>query len=252
FVEDYTAKGVGLRMADSHTGNHRRVDFMPLENIQRFLASNLRLDSIREVLLLHLPFGLQRSPMLGETFADGSGFLRTQIKRQVLLVLLCFPKSRLLGDPNQIKRFGFVRFIKIFDADRLVNKLCMVWVEHFKIHANIARFQGSPLKNSNTPFTNKVEKKSVPGPRSQNVEEENKPAIVLDETCVNQQDYSTSLMGKVKEFGSLTNLKVVLANAGFGNIKLKYMGGYWVMIEFQIEASKEKFKVNVGIGSWLS
>ncbi|GKB37158.1 hypothetical protein Tco_0882100, partial [Tanacetum coccineum] len=49
-------------------------------------------------------------------------------------------------------------------------------------------------------------------PQSQNVEEENKPAIVLDETCENQQDYYTSLMGKVKEFSSLTNLKVVLAN----------------------------------------
>ncbi|GKE31085.1 hypothetical protein Tco_1450407, partial [Tanacetum coccineum] len=52
----------------------------------------------------------------------------------------------------------------------------------------------------------------VKGPQSQNVEEENKLAIVLDETCVNQQDYSTSLMGKVKEFCSLPNLKVVLAN----------------------------------------
>ncbi|GJV85996.1 hypothetical protein Tco_1525894 [Tanacetum coccineum] len=90
------------------------------------------------------------------------------------------------------------------------------------------------IENSNTQFTNKAEKKSVSsvvhkdsgvygysnsyahtikiGPQSQNVEEENKPAIVLDETCENQQDYYTSLMGKVKEFGSLTNLKVVLAN----------------------------------------
>ncbi|GJY82239.1 hypothetical protein Tco_0495615 [Tanacetum coccineum] len=93
--------------------------------------------------------------------------------------------------------------------------------------------------------------KFLTGPQSQYVEEENKPAIVLDETCVNQQDYSTSLMGKVKEFSSLTNLKVVLANKGFDNIKLKYMGGFWVMIEFQTEASKEKFKAKVGIGKVL-
>ncbi|GJT29734.1 hypothetical protein Tco_0910009 [Tanacetum coccineum] len=57
-------------------------------------------------------------------------------------------------------------------------------------------------------------------------------------------------MGKVQEFGSLTNLKVVLANEGFDNIKLKYMDENWVMIEFQIEASKENFKANMGIGSW--
>nr|GEU77077.1 hypothetical protein [Tanacetum cinerariifolium] len=38
FVKDLTAKGVGLRVADSHTGNHREDDFMPLETIRRFLG----------------------------------------------------------------------------------------------------------------------------------------------------------------------------------------------------------------------
>ena len=40
------------------------------------------------------------------------------------------------------------------------------------------------------------------------------PAIVLDETCVNQTNYSTALMGEVKDFTSLTNLKKVLAVEG--------------------------------------
>ncbi|GJV28212.1 RNA-directed DNA polymerase, eukaryota, reverse transcriptase zinc-binding domain protein [Tanacetum coccineum] len=69
---------------------------------------------------------------------------------------------------------------------------------------------------------------------------------VVDAFILNRRSKS------VKEFGSLTNLKVVLANEGFDNIKLKYMGGYWVMIEFQTEDSKERFKANVGIGSWFS
>nr|GEV29828.1 RNA-directed DNA polymerase, eukaryota, reverse transcriptase zinc-binding domain protein [Tanacetum cinerariifolium] len=85
-----------------------------------------------------------------------------------------------------------------------------------------------------------------------NVVEENKPTLVLDDTCLNQEDFSKSLIGKVKDFRSLTNLKVALDNEGFNNIKLKYMGGYWVMIEFQSEDSKEKFKTNVGTGSWFS
>ncbi|GKE23727.1 hypothetical protein Tco_1435239, partial [Tanacetum coccineum] len=34
FVEDYTAKGVGLRVADSHTGNHCKDDFTTLETIR--------------------------------------------------------------------------------------------------------------------------------------------------------------------------------------------------------------------------
>ncbi|GKB24534.1 hypothetical protein Tco_0863935 [Tanacetum coccineum] len=48
----------------------------------------------------------------------------------------------------------------------------------------------------------------VGGPIPQNERGgENKPTIVLDETCMNQQDYFTSLMGKVKEFDSSTDLK---------------------------------------------
>ncbi|GJV24047.1 hypothetical protein Tco_1376742 [Tanacetum coccineum] len=37
FCRRPTAKGVGLRMASSHTGNHREDDFTPLETIRRFL-----------------------------------------------------------------------------------------------------------------------------------------------------------------------------------------------------------------------
>ncbi|GJY77111.1 retrovirus-related pol polyprotein from transposon TNT 1-94 [Tanacetum coccineum] len=90
------------------------------------------------------------------------------------------------------------------------------------------------------------------GNQTPNMEGESKPAIVLDETCMNEKDLSKSLMGKVKEFGSLSNLKVPLANEGFDNIKIKFMGGYWVMIEFESEVSKEKFKTHVGVGSWFS
>ncbi|GKD67463.1 hypothetical protein Tco_1309571, partial [Tanacetum coccineum] len=34
FLRRPTAKGVGLRVADSHTGNHPEDDFMPLETIR--------------------------------------------------------------------------------------------------------------------------------------------------------------------------------------------------------------------------
>ncbi|GJV41017.1 hypothetical protein Tco_1419457, partial [Tanacetum coccineum] len=33
FIEDLTAKGMGLRVTDSNTGNHRKDDFTPLETI---------------------------------------------------------------------------------------------------------------------------------------------------------------------------------------------------------------------------
>ncbi|GJY46578.1 RNA-directed DNA polymerase, eukaryota [Tanacetum coccineum] len=56
----------------------------------------------------------------------------------------------------------------------------------------------------------------------------------------------------VKDFGSLSNLKVVLGNEGFDNIELRYLGGLWVMIEFKSVEVKEKFQSNAGTGSWFS
>nr|GEZ65988.1 nucleotide-binding alpha-beta plait domain-containing protein [Tanacetum cinerariifolium] len=44
------------------------------------------------------------------------------------------------------KRFGFVRFINVFSEERLISNLCTVWMDRFKIHANIARFQRPMVK----------------------------------------------------------------------------------------------------------
>ncbi|GJT29742.1 hypothetical protein Tco_0910017 [Tanacetum coccineum] len=65
------------------------------------------------------------------------------------------------------------------------------------------------------------------GTTSHYEEVESQPALVLDESCLNQSDMSIALMGKVKTFDSLSNLKSVLAKEGFDKITLKYMGGLW-------------------------
>nr|GEY34132.1 nucleotide-binding alpha-beta plait domain-containing protein [Tanacetum cinerariifolium] len=51
------------------------------------------------------------------------------------------------------------------------------------------------------------------------------PAIVLDEECVNLIDLLNSLMGKVKEFASLRNLKTTLLNEGFVDLTGKV---FWI------------------------
>ncbi|GJU88902.1 RNA-directed DNA polymerase, eukaryota, reverse transcriptase zinc-binding domain protein [Tanacetum coccineum] len=170
------------------------------------------------------------------------------------------------------KRFGFVRFIKIFDVDRLVNNLCTLWVGRHKIHSNLARFQrpplyknnnqakieesrhnlGVPLKSKGPNGTSNSYAHVVKGSQSHNLDSENIPAMMLDDSCLNQQNFNCCLMGKVKNFESLSNLKVVLVNEGFDNIDLKYMGGYWVMIKFQSEEAKKTFQSNVGIGTWFA
>ncbi|GJZ98645.1 RNA-directed DNA polymerase, eukaryota, reverse transcriptase zinc-binding domain protein [Tanacetum coccineum] len=166
---------------------------------------------------------------------------------------------------------GFVRFVKAFDMDRLINNLCTIWIGSFKIHENIAKFQRSPLTKNYSQSTkqtqfNSEEIKKVSGVNRNSYSyskvvqagsdrqhvKDDKPAIVLDDSCLNYSDYSLTVMGKVKEFGSMSNLKLVLANEGFVNIQLKYLGGYWVMIEFFPKDSKEKFMANMGVSSWFS
>nr|GFC35974.1 UvrD-like helicase, ATP-binding domain, P-loop containing nucleoside triphosphate hydrolase [Tanacetum cinerariifolium] len=44
----------------------------------------------------------------------------------------------------------------------------------------------------------------------------------------------------------------VVANEGFDNIKFKYMGGYWMMMEFQTEVTKLKFQKNSVMKTWFS
>ncbi|GJX45729.1 nucleotide-binding alpha-beta plait domain-containing protein [Tanacetum coccineum] len=171
------------------------------------------------------------------------------------------------------KRFGFVRFIKVLDVDRLVNNLCTVWVGRHKLHANIPRFQREPLNkhsslhndngvkrgNSGDTYNNNGVKSAsnsyahvVKGFQNAKMDTDLNPTLVLDDSCLNEKDYSLCLMGKVKDFASLANLKVVVANEGFDNVKFKYMGGYGVMMEFQTETTKLNFQANSGMKSWFS
>ncbi|PWA45074.1 hypothetical protein CTI12_AA520810 [Artemisia annua] len=172
------------------------------------------------------------------------------------------------------KRFGFVRFINVFNVDRLVGNISTIWVNRFKLQANIARFQREPLnkkvtekKNDETSrgtfmnsfkdngghvgtksFVNVVKSNDKAG----SGENFDVPGIVLDDECLNTKDLSNTLLGRVKEFASLSNLKTVLTNEGFMDIRIRYMGELWVMMEFDSFMSKDLFRDNVGVNSWFS
>ncbi|GJW00685.1 RNA-directed DNA polymerase, eukaryota, reverse transcriptase zinc-binding domain protein [Tanacetum coccineum] len=171
------------------------------------------------------------------------------------------------------KRFGFVRFINVFNVDRLVSNLCTIWVDRSKFHANIARFHRPPLNSNKATEKKNVESHRggyhVPrkdggdmgksfvnvvksNTRSGSVECDSTPAIVLDEECLYSKDLTNSLLGRVKEFASLTNLKTALQNEGLADINVKYMGELFWCDEFNSPKSKDLFRNNVGVGSWFS
>ncbi|GJW15428.1 nucleotide-binding alpha-beta plait domain-containing protein [Tanacetum coccineum] len=138
------------------------------------------------------------------------------------------------------KRFGFVRFIDVFSKERLINNLGTVWIDRFKIHANIARFQRNNVKQEGEKFVpapainskkfgksgvDKSFKGVLMGDKSAATEvKNNEPALLLDDECLMDMDITNALFGRVKEFASLANIKKALGNEGFSELTIKYMG----------------------------
>ncbi|GKA08647.1 RNA-directed DNA polymerase, eukaryota, partial [Tanacetum coccineum] len=74
---------------------------------------------------------------------------------------------------------------------------------------------------------------------------DSKLALVLDDSCFNESDFTLSLVGKLKEFNSLPNLKKLLVEEGFSDISISYMGGFWESLQFLSKASKENFMSHI-------
>ncbi|GJT23825.1 RNA-directed DNA polymerase, eukaryota, partial [Tanacetum coccineum] len=160
-----------------------------------------------------------------------------------------------------------------YTCQKLVNNLCTIWIGRIKLQANVARFQRAP-KNKQRPVdkeygmhSDNVETEkngegiksisksfaqSVKGDQGQIVSHANIPTLVLDESCLNKDELSLRLLGKVKDFASLNNLKVVLAKEEYANIEIKYMGGFWVMIVFREEETMNSFRASIATGSWFT
>ncbi|GJZ30225.1 hypothetical protein Tco_0575272 [Tanacetum coccineum] len=138
-------------------------------------------------------------------------------------------------------------------------------VGQFKLHANKARFQRATLNKGQGADHKKVANSSRPNSgdsgssnsyvnavKNHKSVDHDSPAIVLDEDCALSKDLSSSLMGRIKEFASLTNLKNALMNEGFVDLNVSYLGELWVLLEFSSVKSKEAFRDNVGVSSWFS
>ncbi|GKB47603.1 RNA-directed DNA polymerase, eukaryota [Tanacetum coccineum] len=123
------------------------------------------------------------------------------------------------------KRFGFVRFINVFDIQRLVGNLETVWINRHKLQANVARFKRSEAKSSQSEGkmtgANKINK--MPRPYISL-----SPTMVLDDSCIVERVLEKFIMGEVKSFSSIPNLHSILLK----------------------EESKKKFATR-GVSSWF-
>ncbi|GKE80089.1 RNA-directed DNA polymerase, eukaryota, partial [Tanacetum coccineum] len=157
------------------------------------------------------------------------------------------------------KRFAFVRFIKVENVDRLVGNLCTLWIGRMHLHANVVRFERSSIHSSRPTNPIRSDKSGAPsfasalkGNPNISLPISSSPAMVLDDSCVVKRDLDNFVMGEVKQFSSINNLRVLLSNEGFQYVKLAYLGGLWVMIELESSKTKTKFMQHVGVASWFS
>ncbi|GJY05614.1 hypothetical protein Tco_0371554 [Tanacetum coccineum] len=119
------------------------------------------------------------------------------------------------------KRFAFVRFIKVFNLDRLVENLCTIWIDRFHLFANHVHFDRPQKPNHSPPKVLHAHKNSFSAfskklfhpkkVKRASVE----PAIILDDSCIKEFDFNLSLMGKVNEVPIIPNLPVLIAKEGF-------------------------------------
>ncbi|GJV17900.1 RNA-directed DNA polymerase, eukaryota [Tanacetum coccineum] len=155
------------------------------------------------------------------------------------------------------KRFAFVRFIKVDNVDRLVGNLCTLWIGRMHLHANVARFDRPPIHSSRPNISTRPAANGASSFASVLKGNPNNfnhiassPAMVLDDECVVERDLDNFVMGEVKDFSSINNLRVLLSNEGFQHVRLAYLGGLWVMIELTSVQTKMRFLKHVGVASW--
>nr|GEW70327.1 hypothetical protein CTI12_AA607460 [Tanacetum cinerariifolium] len=144
--------------------------------------------------------------------------------------------------PNRMskagKMFAFVRFIKIDNVERLVGNLCTLWIGRKHLQANVARYERDSIPSKRVPHKfNHVAPtptsfvSAVMGVSSLPIPLASSPALVLDDSCMVSRDLDNFVMGEVRQFSSINNLRVLLHNEGFMDIEIVYLGGLWVMIK---------------------
>nr|GEZ25451.1 RNA-directed DNA polymerase, eukaryota [Tanacetum cinerariifolium] len=145
---------------------------------------------------------------------------------------------------------------EVDNLDRLVGNLCTLWLGRMHLQANIVRYE----RVSTPPHKPFVPSKPVgassyasalKGTPNTLSYSDPVPAIILEDSCLVMRDFDNFVMGEIKEFSAINNLRLLLANEGFTNVKLSYLGGLWVMIELDSTSTKAKFMQHVGVASWF-
>nr|GEV43275.1 RNA-directed DNA polymerase, eukaryota [Tanacetum cinerariifolium] len=150
-------------------------------------------------------------------------------------------------------------------------RIYTIWIGRYHLYANQVRFD-RPHKSNSIPVKPKVPSRPPhpavfqksngrvgsyaniingvsPGIYGPSIS--SSPVMVLDDTCLVERDLSKHVMGKVKDFMSIPNRYTILKDEGFLDVKLSYLGGSWVLLEFDKVATNENLMNHTGVNSWF-
>ncbi|GKD42791.1 RNA-directed DNA polymerase, eukaryota [Tanacetum coccineum] len=144
-----------------------------------------------------------------------------------LVFVMNFPEHVSARDLwNVCKTYG-----QVDNLDRLIDNLCTIWIGRLRLHANQVRYQRATRASSFK--STKVNEGSVKnsfasvlkaGNQTPTLAFESFPDIVFDDSCIMEKRFVLFLNGEC---------------------------GFWVLIEADSIASKEKISKHIGFASWF-
>ncbi|GKE27777.1 hypothetical protein Tco_1443161 [Tanacetum coccineum] len=161
--------------------------------------------------------------------------------------------------------FGFCRFIKVSNSEALINSISNVWIGKLCLHANMARFDRMKVGNSgdmqakvniasvNNGYTNSNSCKAssyakvVKVSNSNDVKNASDNHQTTSRTEEISNDFPLAILGCYKDFHAISHTRSLCLSEGFLDVQFKYLGGLWVLFEFNSQDAKDKFITHEGI-----
>ncbi|GJZ77185.1 RNA-directed DNA polymerase, eukaryota [Tanacetum coccineum] len=143
--------------------------------------------------------------------------------------------------PNKLskqgKPFAFARFNRVTD------------VEFKESTSNTSILNTKPKASSHTHMSSSTFVNVVKG--KEFLQRKDEPVMVLEYGSLDYEG-NLVLVGCVKDFKTILNIHNVCSSKGFTGVTVSYLGGYWVLLEFESTQSCDKFQKHSGINSWFS
>ncbi|GJX36378.1 putative RNA-directed DNA polymerase, eukaryota, reverse transcriptase zinc-binding domain protein [Tanacetum coccineum] len=184
------------------------------------------------------------------------------------------------------KRFGFIRFLGIKDANEFVRSLSNIWIGNFHLYVAVTLSQrgndsvSQPVNRLHAKNEN-PKTESIPKPEANPnfpyhqsyttkplyadvIHNKQKPTTtshtpdtvrtisLIDNDLITIEDPSTVLLLKLNEADTLSNMYIICKSKGFMDLSIHHVGGLWIWIQFSSPLSCSKFYENVNMKSLYS